>query len=242
MQALPDARTLNKMTEFVMRQAAIQIAPPMTGVSDGVLNPYTATIAPNVVIPVSSNATDNPSLRVMDVGGDFRITDKLMDGLRERLRRAMLGPEGSTGQPLSASEINIADRNRLWAMNGEFSRIQSELLAKIVARGVFILQRKGLIPKFEIDGREVAVAFNSPFAKSQNSEDVLAFQNMLNTILPLGPELVGLGIKTENVPEWVAVKAGVDMTLIRSEEERTAQAQKMEDAMKQAMAAEAPAE
>ena len=50
--ALSDARTLDKMQEFVLRHAAVQIAPPMTGVSDGVLNPYTAVLQPNTILPV----------------------------------------------------------------------------------------------------------------------------------------------------------------------------------------------
>lgn len=61
MRALADARSLDKMVEFVLRQAALQVAPPLTGVSDGVLNPYTATLSPNTIIPVASNDTGAPS-------------------------------------------------------------------------------------------------------------------------------------------------------------------------------------
>lgn len=235
LQCLSDARSLDKMQEFVLRQAAVQVAPPMTGVSDGVLNPYTATIQPNVVIPVASNDKSNPSLQVLDVGGNFNLSEKLMDGLRTRLRRAMLGPEGSEGQPLSATEISIADRNRLWAMNGEFSRIQSELLARIVARGVYILQRRGLMPKFRVDGRDVVVQYTSPFAKSQSNEDVMALQQLLATVAPLGPENLVMGLKTELIPEWVAKKSGVDMTLVRDETERQVMAKKTAEVAQTAM-------
>ncbi len=202
LQALPDARTLNKMVEFVLRHAAMQIAPPYTAVSDGVINPYTVTLQPNTPIPVASNDNSNPSLKLLEVGGNFNLSEALMDKLRERLRGAMLGPEGSTGQPLSASEITIADRNRLWAMNGEFNRIQSELLTKIVARGVYILQKKGLIPKFKIDGREVSIKFTSPFAKSQNSEDLMALQTTIATLTPLGPAAVAIALKVDDIGEW----------------------------------------
>lgn len=218
--SLPDARTLDKMVEFVLRHAAMQIAPPYTAVSDGVINPYTVTLQPNTPIPVASNANDNPSLKVLDVGGNFSLSEKLMDMLRERLRRAMLGPEGSTGQPLSASEITIADRNRLWAMNGEFSRIQAELLFKIVARGVFILQKKGLIPQFKIDGRIVTVRYTSPFAKSQNSEDVMALQNSIAAVGALGPAALAVTFKIDDIGEWVSRKNGVDMALVNNKDER----------------------
>ena len=79
-----------------------------------------------------------------------------MSDLRQRVRRTMLGPEPTEGAVRSATEVSVNDRNRLWAMNGELGRIQAELLEKIVARGVFILQRKGLIEKFNIDGRQVS--------------------------------------------------------------------------------------
>lgn len=222
--ALSDAKTLDKMVEFMLRHAAIQVAGAYTGVSDGVLNPYTAVVAPNVVIPVASNDSNNPSLRPLDIGGNFQVGDVLISDIRERVRRTMLGPEPTEGPVKSATEVLINDRNRLWAMGGESGRIQVELLAKIVARGVYILQKRGLIPKFKLDGRQVTVKFTSPFAKSQATEDLMALDRTLATIGALGPQaaagaLEG-GLKVEDIPEWTARKAGLDMKLVRSPAER----------------------
>jgi hypothetical protein len=236
MLALPDARTLDKMVEFVLRQAALQIAPPLTGVSDGVLNPYTARIVPNTVIPVASNDTGAPSLRVLEVGGDFGITEAMMSTLRERIRRTMLGPEMSEGPIKTATEIQISDRNRLWAMNGEYGRIQYELLAKIIQRGVDILQRRGLIAPFKVDGRAVTIRYVSPFAKSQNAEDVMALQTVLATVAPLGPQVVNLGLKVEDMPSWVSKKSGLDLTLVRTADERAAAATQQAQVMQAAAA------
>lgn len=221
--ALSDAKTLDKMVEFVLKNAALQMAGAYTGVSDGVLNPHTAVIAPNVVIPVASNDSGNPSLRPLEVGGDIRISEEMINSLRERVRRTVLGPAPADGPVKSATEIMVNDRDRLWAMGGESGRIQVELLAKIVKRGVFILQKKGLIPKFKINGREAKVKFVSPFAKSQNSEDVMAFERMVQSTNALGESAVGaiqIGIKTDAVPEWLGRKLGVDMSLINSDVER----------------------
>ena len=234
MLALPNARTLDKMVEFVLRQAAVQVAPPMTGVSDGVLNPYTAVLAPNTIIPVASNDTGAPSLRVLEMGGDFRITEAMLESLRESIKRTMLGPDMSTGPIKTATEITVSDRNRLWAMNGEFGRIQVELLSKVVLRGVSILQSRGLMPKFKVDGQEVTITYTSPFAKSQSSEDVMALQRTLEMSSVLGPQVVNLAIKTEEVPEWVARKTGLDMKLIRSKDEREEAAKAQADMMAQA--------
>lgn len=238
--ALADAKTLDRMQEFVLKHAALQVAPPMTGVSDGVLNPYTASLTPNTIIPVASNDNGNPSLRPLDMGGNFQITETLLSALRERVRRTMIGPEPSEGAVKSATEISISDRNRLWSMNGEFARIQAELLAPIVARGVFILQKKGLIPKFKVNGREVAVTYNSPFSKSQADEDVMNLASALQTASLAGPQAVQMGIKVEDIPGWIARRKGVDETLIRDDTERAALEKKLADAA--AMAAQQQAQ
>lgn len=220
--ALPDAKTLDRMQEFVLRHAALNIAPPLTGVSDGVLNPYTASLTPNTIIPVASNDNGSPSLRVLDIGGNFQISEAMMTDLRQRVRRIMQGPEPSEGAVKSASEINISDRNRLWAMNGEFGRIQAELLAKIIVRGVFILQKKGLMAKFNVDGRSVVIAYTSPFTKSQRAEDVMALQETLMLAQGAGTTNVEMNLKLEEIPAWVARMKGVPEFLIRNEDERDA--------------------
>lgn len=220
MLALSDAKTLDKMVEFALRQAALSIAPPMTGVSDGVLNPYTASLMPNTIIPVASNDNGSPSLRPLEIGANFNITEALIESKREAVRRTMLGPEPSEGAVKSATEIDISDRNRLWAMNGEYTRIQAELLWKIVARGVFILQKKGLMPKFEVDGRAVAVKYTSPFAKSQASEDLLALQESLAVASMIGPEALQLEVKVEDIPRYVFGLKGVPEKLLRSPQEK----------------------
>ncbi len=230
--ALSDARTLDRMQEFVLTQAALQVAPPMTGVSDGVLNPYTASLTPNTIIPVASNADNSPSLRPIELGGNFNITEQMMKDLRERVRRTMLGPEPSEGPVKSATEISVADRNRLWAMNGEYNRIQGEGLAKIVARGCFILQKKGLMPRFKIDGHTVTVKYTSPFATTQNADDVMNLEKTVQAILGLGPQLgeqvLSMGLKVKELPAYVARLNGVPESLIMSDEDRK---QAMKDAM-----------
>lgn len=229
LMALADAKTLDRMQEFVLRHAALNIAPPLTGVSDGVLNPYTASLTPNTIIPVASNDNGSPSLRVLDIGGNFQISEVMMTDLRQRVRRIMQGPEPSEGAVKSATEISISDRNRLWAMNGEYSRIQAELLAKIITRGVFILQKKGLMAKFNIDGRSVVISYTSPFTKSQNAEDVMALQETLMLSAAAGPENMVLNLKLEEVPAWIARMKGVPEFLIRNEDERDVVKKEMED-------------
>jgi hypothetical protein len=219
--ALSDARTVDRMQEFVLTQMALQVAPPMTGVSDGVLNPYTASLTPNTIIPVASNADNSPSLRPLELGQNFPPTQEEMKNLRERIRRTLLGPEPSEGPVKSATEISVADRNRLWAMNGEYNRIMAELLAKIMSRGAFILQKKGLMAPMKINGRQVAVKYTSPFAKTQNTDDVIALQETIQICAPLGPEALQMGLKVKDIYGWVGRKKGLPESLIMTDADRT---------------------
>lgn len=228
--ALPDAKTLDKMQEFVLRHGALQVAGAFTGISDGVLNPYTAVIQPNVIIPVASNDSGNPSLAPIEFGGNFQITEAMMTDLRTRVRRTMLGPEPSEGSVRSATEVGVNDRNRLWAMNGEFGRIQAELLTKVVMRGVAILQEFKLMPQFKINGKAASMKYTSPFAKSQAMEDVQAFQTAISIVAPLGPTIVAQGFKIEDVPNWVGAKLGVPQKLLRSDEEKATLGQQVAQA------------
>lgn len=223
MLALSDAKTLDKMQEFVLRHSALAIAGTFTGVSDGVMNPYTAQIAPNTIIPVASNDKNNPSLAVLETGGNFQISEAMIDKLTAKVRRTLLGPEPSEGPVKSATEIATTDRNRLWSMNGEFGRIQAELLTKIVTRGVWIMQKRGIVPKFKINGVEVLVKYTSPFSKSQGASDILALQQTLEVTTLLGPEgaqAVAMDLKIEDIPSWVGRKAGLEEVLFRSDDEK----------------------
>jgi hypothetical protein len=170
---------------------------------------------------VASNADNSPSLRPLEIGGNFNITEQMMKDLRERVRRTLLGPEPSEGPIKSATEISVADRNRLWAMNGEYNRIQAELLAKIIMRGVFILQKKGLMAPFKLNGRAVSVKYTSPFAKTQSTDDVMALQETMQVIAPLGPQALQMGLKTKDIPAWVARKKGLPESLIMTDADRT---------------------
>lgn len=200
----------------------------MTGVSDGVLNPYTAQLVPNSIIPVASNDNGNPSLRVLEMGGNFVITDAIMDNLRQNVRRMLLGDTMSEAGPIkSATEIAIGDRNRLWNMGAEFGRIQAELLAPIVSRCVWILQKRGKLPKIKVDGKMVTLKYVSPLARAQDQEDLLALGQALelgtaaaNAGGEAGMAAMAMAWKFEALPAWITKRTGLDASLVRSEDEQ----------------------
>jgi len=228
MACLPDIKSLNTMQEYVLRHAARVAAPTYTGLTDAAFNPFTAVIVPNTIIPVGSNDTSNPSLRLLESGaGDFVITEAIMENLRDSVRRTLLGERNKDARVHSATEVAIDDRNRLWDMGAEFGRIQAELLSRVVARSVWILQKQGKMPAIKVDGRAVTLKYVSPLAKAQDQEDLLALGHSLELAQlaatmggEAGMAAMALGFKLENLPAWLAKRTGLDADLVRSETER----------------------
>jgi hypothetical protein len=233
--ALPNIKSANAMIEFMLRHSAIQIAPPATAVSDGVLNPYTAALRPNTIIPVANH----DSLRPLELGGNFMVGEALLERIQGSIKRTLLDDERRAEGPVrTATEIMIEDRELIKQWGAVFGRIQAELLAKIVERGVAILAKNGKIPPIEVDGRMLTVKYVSPLARAQDQEDLAGFGMAMEMLAPLGPEILGQGIKVEEIPAYVWRKTGSDSSLVRTEAEKRVLAEQAQQAAAAAAAAE----
>jgi hypothetical protein len=229
MVALPDIKTLNTMQEYLLRHSAMVVAPPITGISDSVFNPYTAQLVPNTIIPVGSNANDNPTLRVLELGGNFAITDAIMEQLRASVRTTLMGPRRTSTDrpPQFAIQLAQEDRDRMLDAGAEFGRIQAELLSKIMSRTVWILQKHGKIPPIKVDGRQVTLKYVSPLARAQDQEDLLALQQSFELAAAAakaggeaGQLAMAMGWKYENLPAWLSKRTGLDADLVRTDTQK----------------------
>lgn len=221
LQALPDILTANKVVEFTLRRAAIDIGGIYTHVSDGAINPYTMQLVPNSLIPVQSNANENPTLRRLDTGGGIDVSQIVLAELRANINDALysnqLGPvEGPTK---SATEISIRQQDLVQIAGATFGRLQTELLEKLIKRGVYILQRLGKIPKFKVDGKEVTLRYESPLARAQDAEEILNIQRWMELGGSLG-EVFMASAKVEDIPKTIGNLLGVPQDLQRDDQER----------------------
>lgn len=228
MNALADIKTLNHMMESLKTQAEFRAAGVFTAVTDGVFNPYTASIYPGSILPVASNDSGNPSVRPLEIGGDLNGYLQVMSDLRQSVRRMLLGDTMSEQGPIkSATEIAISDRNRLWNMGAVYGRIQSELLSKIISRVVWILTKQGKLPPLKVDGKMVTLKYVSPLARAQDQEDLLALGHTLELAQAAavaggegGMLAITTGFKFDGLPAWLAKRTGLDADLVRSDTER----------------------
>lgn len=233
--ALPDARTLNKIQEFALQKAALELSGMYTSVDDGVFNANTVTISPGTIIPVGSNANGNPSLQRLDTGADLQLSLFELERISNSIRKALFNDlRDPTGPVRSATEITIEFQELAKRIGSAFGRIQTEGLIPLLNRSLEILQRRGVIPDLSINGREITVQFTSPLAQAQSQDDLLSVQTAIEMSLNMaGEENTAMGFKLEDLPAFIGKKTGMDVDLIRSEEEK---AQLKKDAMAAAQA------
>jgi len=222
MFVLPDIKTANKVVEFILRAAALAVSGVYTAIDDSASNPWNIRISPGAIIPVNSNDQRNPTIRALERSGDIGLGFEVLEQLQRNIREALLAtprlnPEGPVR---SASEIVIEDRRNIQEVGASYGRLQTELVEKRIARAVQILGDRGSIPPLRVDGRTITLKHQGPLARAQDQDELFSLQTGLEMSAPLGPEVVAMGIKVEDVPAWIFEKLGGDPRLVRDREER----------------------
>lgn len=230
--ALPDIKTLNKLVELILKNMSLAVSGVFTGVNDGVLNPATVRIVPGAVIPVAANAgTRGPSLQPLQSSADFNIAGIELNDLRMTIKKLLydntLPPDA--GPVRSPTEIAARIKELSEEIGAAFGRLMNEFINPLVRRVLGIMERAGFfaelgdISKY-VDGFNINVKVTSPLARLQNASDIQALIDWLQLLAGLGPELgpavLGLGAKVEDIPAWAAGKLGVPAELVRDETEK----------------------
>jgi hypothetical protein len=223
LRVLEDIKTLNKFAENALRADGIQAMPIFTATDDGAFNPYNVVLQPGSIIPVSSNESANPSLRVLDTSSNgYTMAEKRMDQLRAVINDTFLAnPFGSIEQtPVrSATEIAAREADLFQSTAAAFGRLQIEFLYPFMNRVLDILKSEGKLPPMKADGKIVTIKFTSPFAKMQGSEKVKNILQWAGYSFSLGQEVSQLSMNMDKIPGKLAEYMGIDKVLYKDETE-----------------------
>ena len=221
MVALPDIRTLNKIKEYAMNHAALELAGIMTAVDDGVLNPDKVVLEPGTVIPVAYNAGPNGrSLDILPRGNNFDLSMFSLNDLQASVRQMLYD---FTDAPLddatrSATEVRHRQAKLLEEMGPTFGRV-SNFLRRIMNRSMEVMAERGDIPPMVIDGKTIDIGYNSPIAHSQAVEDLNAIAETVDRANQIYPGLATAVFLPERIGPYLARKMNVPEEVISSPEE-----------------------
>ena len=220
-RVLPAIRTANKMCQFSLQHAALQMAGMFTGVDDGIFNPSTVRIVPGNVIPVASNNSQNPTLSRVPSAGDIGLGELRLEDLRDAINVALFSsPLGETGDPVkSAAEQMLRHQDDMKRSGTSFGRLYSELIQPLVYACIDIMKIRGEFPDIKVDGKEVKIRLESPLAKQKELEEFQNIQIWLQAMQLIDPQMALIGAKQEAIPAYMADRLSIPKALVREETE-----------------------
>jgi hypothetical protein len=218
--ALPAIKTANLVIELILENAQMSISGMYQVEDDGVINVDNIALIPGTIIPKASGSA---GLQPIAPAGNFNVSDLVLRDMRTNIKKAlyndMLGtPNEKT--PMTATEIaeRMADLSR--QIGAAFGRLQAELVNPVLQRVIYILKKQGRIKIPVVNGREIKIRSSSPLAQAQHQQDVATIDRFLGMMqMRVGPELLNILVKQDEVAKFIAGKLGVPEELIRSEEE-----------------------
>jgi hypothetical protein len=207
MKALPDIKTANKVVELVLKNASIAVTGIWQADDDGVLNPANVKLVPGAIIP---KAVGSSGLTPLAAPGRFDISQLVLDDLRGRIRHALLADRLAQADSPRMTATEVMERSAEMArlLGATFGRLQSELLFPLIRRAVAILQRRGELPPFALDGRDAMLVCQSPLARAQAQGDVQGTLTWLSQVQALGPA-AAQAVDTVAVARWLGRTLGV---------------------------------
>lgn len=233
--ALPAIKTSNLVIELILENAQMAISGMYQVEDDGVINVDNIALIPGTIIP---KAAGSSGLTKIEQAGNFNVSDLVLRDMRTNIKKAlyneMLGtPNEKT--PMSATEVaeRMADLSR--QIGSAFGRLQAELVNPVLQRVVYILKKQGRIKIPVINGREIKIKSSSPLAQAQHQQDVATLDRFLGIVQArVGPQMLNILVKQDEVAKYVAKKLGIPEELIRSQQEMQVAAGQIQQMMQQA--------
>lgn len=235
MNALPDVKMLNKMSETTIRAAQKQVDPPLMAPDDGFMLPIRTT--PGSLNFYRSGTRDR--LEPLQIGANNPLGLNMEEQRRNAIRQAFYVDQLllSQGQQMTATEVLQRNEEKMRLLGPVLGRLQSELLQPLISRAFALLLRSGLLPPApeELQGQDIDIEYVSPLAKAQKMTDLQSmlrgFEVMMQ-VAEIAPvmdyldtdRLVQYLVETTGIPARV-IRSNEEVRKIRREQQRAAEAQ-----------------
>lgn len=226
MVALPEAKTVNKMTETMIKAAQKQVDPPITVPDDGFILPIKLTPG-GINIKRAGSPDQLETLFKHNINLDFGY--QAMEQHRDRIRKAFyidqLQMPAKDGNPRTALEISTMNEDRMRLLSPMSGRQQTEFLEPLIARLFGIMQRREKLLPFprELAGLDgLTVRYSSLIARAQRSSEADTIMRTWQSAAPfiqLDPSVADNFDGDESV-RVIATIQGCPQKVIRTIEKR----------------------
>jgi len=252
MNALPDVKMLNKMSEVAIKAGQKQIDPPLMIPDDGFMLPIRTV--PGGLNFYRSGSRDR--IEPLNIGANNPITLQMIQDRQLAVQKTFYVDQllMAQGGNMTATEVLQRNEEKMRLLGPVLGRLQSELLQPLIERVFNILMRSDVFkPAPEIlNGIDIDIEYVSPLAKAQKSGDLNAVMRgveIFGSMAQFAPVLDYLDAdglvkyvqNTLGLPAKI-IKSDAEVAQLRQERQQQQQAQaEQQQQMQQAEAAGAAA-
>lgn len=174
MNALPDVKMLNKMSEVTIKAAQKQIDPPLMIPDDGFILPVRTV--PGGLNFYRSGSRDR--IEPLQIGANNPVTLNMISERQLAVQKTFYVDQllTSQGGNMTATEVLQRNEEKMRLLGPVLGRLQSELLQPLIERTFNILFRSGVFQQAPeiLQNQDIDIEYVSPLAKAQKSGDLNA--------------------------------------------------------------------
>lgn len=246
MDALPDCRQLQKMTESGRLALEKEVDPPLLVAG---LQNLAVNVSPGALNPVSSLAQGNNGIKPLyevraNLAALAQEKAEIKNDISEALFNDLLLLISSQNRNMTATQSDIMNNEKLLLLGPVLDRLRSELFQPLIERVYGLMSRNGLIapPPPEMDGQEIKIEFISVLALGQKQAGKNSITEMAMFVGQMAQLLNNPGVvdkfNADVAIDEMADMVGASPSVIRSDDEVQAlkEQREQQEQMMQAMA------
>lgn len=244
MEAMPDIKMLNKMSQTVIKSAQKMVDPPLQVPDDGFIGPISTK--PGALMYYTPGTEDR--VIPLETKGHPEIGEALMEQRRQSIIRTFFVDylqQQKNNVEMTATEVMDRRQEKFRMMGPIIGRLETELLGPMLTRSYNLLVRAGMIPKppRQAAGRQIKVTYIGAASTAQRRTKLQNIQSFGQTILGVAnfaPSVLDL-IDTDKTGMKIADLTDLPPELIRTPEQiagiRQQRAQQQQQALQMGNAA-----
>ncbi len=219
--ALPDIKTLNAVTEFVLKAAPLAMIPPTIEVDDSVVGEPDLRPAGRNVVEALGTRSLSETFAFMQTGMKVDLSQIVLADLRAGIRRIYFADqlELQEGPQMTATEVQVRWELMQRLLGPTLGRLESEFLNPLVERCFGIMARaRALLPlpqALKDAGMELPdldIEYEGPLARAQRTVELTAQDRVIGFIGALTAAMMGAGVPPAQVAAaWDVLK--IDKTI-----------------------------
>lgn len=223
--ALPSIISLQEMARVELASANLNTFRPYMGFSDSVFNPHTFKLEPFTIIPIAPIGSGGQlPLVPLPESANPQFAQLTINDLRYQIKQLLFSDQiqnanNQSVQPQTATELMVNQQQLAQRIGPLFSRLQQEFLWPLIKRCSYVLDKMGLLPMPNIDGKMIQFKYKSPLALAKGQQEISRFTNFVQLMQGMfGPEATMMYINSSTAPWVIAEQMQVDKRYLNTPE------------------------